>query len=279
MFEEMQNHHNCQRISFIIIVVLVALLIFFVVVKPAKTEEVATIKDGHLIISESKQLADIPNVPKELWKDPEIAVKIYRSEIGEKIVNEKEIKNVRLAFPLPIVQTTIVNKKVSFVQGNWKVEDLPPLITKKTNKFFLFFGIFIPCIGILVVSITNLCCERKAWMLFVFFVVVLVSLFLSQAVCAVSGRSDGVSVLFAFLLIAVVFFGNYFAGGNKNGSPLALASFVGVVVCFLLYISSFGYVYDSNEIYWASIWFFAVWEVICFSIACVIAFYFKPRLC
>jgi hypothetical protein len=260
MFETL---HNYQRVCFVVIVVLVALLIFFcLAVKSAKGEEIATIKDGHLIISETKQIADIPEVPKGLRNDANTALKLYKGELKEqKVFSSISKTKIYFSFPCFVINEMAQSKKgISFSQGGWKIKELEPDILKSQGPETFFF-IIIPVVLILIVSLGNQLRNQGRNKLFVFFGVVLLSALLPSTLHSLGVKGNALGVV--GLLVFVVAVG---VAGEKAAdfilSPF-LSGILGVLVFLIAVLLS-----ENHKMPWNFLIFLAIAELACFAIAC-----------
>jgi hypothetical protein len=275
MFDNLQNSgaRKNQRVCFLIIVVLVALVIFLcIAIKPAKGEEIAVVKDGHLIISETKQIADIPGVPKELWEDPITVLKLYHGELKSKtIVLSGKKEKFYFSFPFFINNELIWEKQdVSFVQGSWKFKQIDSEIYNFWSPPTTFF-ILAPILLIWITSFSNQKNNFGTGKLLLFYGVVLACMMLTS-VLFLGSRTNG----YFFVVVSIVSIVAIAETGFKVAN-FRLSRLLNGLLGFISFCSVALLTFINRTMPWNFLLFITIVELLCFATASGVAFYLTER--
>jgi len=241
------------------------------------TQKVSVIKDGHLIISEIIQLADVPNIPKELRDKPEIAAKLYLGEQKEEVIKDAVGKSkFRLSFSPPfVVEINILqDKKISFQYKNnrdsgWKIENLPLKSEEVSSAVFALLAIFAPVACMLIVSIDNRYKNIGTPKLMTFFGSMLFSASVVSVVI-IANPDIGGTVIILTAVVGII--ASTFTGWRASGDPL-LSFFASFFVTLFTPIFTVGDVKFPFDF----LLFLAVIQTACFFVAHYGVRYWKRR--
>ena len=173
------------------IVAVVAVLLFGSTVK---AEEKKIVLDGNdLVVYELKEVErfpDIPDMPAELSHSLEKIYKLLKGEEENITVKGEEKFNLRFSFPIK-TKTTCLDKVVTYENGGWQ-EKILSRTEESKDWTGTFFALIIPALGILAVSLLNQLGNIGIHKLFVFYGVLLASVFVGGVAGIFAGGLAGI---------------------------------------------------------------------------------------
>ncbi|MFA6408034.1 MAG: hypothetical protein WCW36_00975 [Candidatus Paceibacterota bacterium] len=142
-----------NRILVVIMLVVAALVMTVLLYDPAHAKRVATIEDGTLVVTETTELARIPNVPKGLGSS--VATDLVSGELlTEQIADKSGVTTTSFKFPWVMTETRYSDKIVSYQDNHWISQDLPARTTQNTkSRPATSFLVLLPLLCIMLVSV------------------------------------------------------------------------------------------------------------------------------